>query len=408
MYELGFTKKAYEDLENLLTSDNRFARKLAAWELALWHANQYTVEDSKKSLQFLKLAEKSERNVEQLRKLTILKAECYEKIGELQTGRNVISRSLEKNQHPDLYLAMANLELTIDERLKWINKALALFTISPVHLESKSTNAYDALTVAMTRSVQCEDQPKVSVIMPVYNAEKVIRTSVDSILSQTWSNLELIVVDDCSTDNTVKIIEQYEKNDSRVKVIKAPENRGAYVARNLAMQIATGEFVTVNDADDWSHPEKIEKQATHLIKNKTVIANTSQQARATEDLVFYRRGKPGSYLFANMSSLMFRRQPVIDKLGYWDCVRFGADGEFKRRLKYVFGEKAVEDLATGPYSFQRQSNDSLLVIKFSDFTATSWEQEKSTLTAINTIIPLQIHCAMIFHNKNAFFLYLNR
>src|SRR5699024_12652116 len=74
---------------------------------------------------------------------------------------------------------------------------------------------------------------------------------------------------------------------------------------------ATGEYVTVNDADDWSHAEKIATQVQYLIDYPTVIANTSEHARLTEEgLKLYRRGTPGKYIFPNMSSLMFRRKPV--------------------------------------------------------------------------------------------------
>src|SRR5699024_11437092 len=88
-----------------------------------------------------------------------------------------------------------------------------------------------------------------------------------------------------------------------------------------ALEQATGEFVTVHDADDWSHPGKIHEQATHLDSHPDVMANTTRQARMTEDLMFFRRGQAGQYIFPNMSSLMFRRQPVMDTLGYWDAVR---------------------------------------------------------------------------------------
>src|SRR5699024_3345674 len=132
-----------------------------------------------------------------------------------------------------------------------------------------------------------------------------------------------------------------------------------YIARNIALEKATGEFVTVNDADDWSHPYKICHQVTHLIEHADVIANTTEQVRMTEDLTFYRRGLAGMYIFSNMSSLMFRRVKVMKALCYLDADRFGSDGEFKRRLIRFFGKDAVVDLQTGPYSFTRQSSDSL-------------------------------------------------
>src|SRR5690625_5707723 len=101
------------------------------------------------------------------------------------------------------------------------------------------------------------------------------------------------------------------KKDSRIKLFSTERNSGPYVARNIGLTHATGEFVTVNDADDWSHAEKLEKQVNHLIDNPDVIANTSEHARLTEDLTLYRRGTPGRYIFPNMSSIMFRRKPVV-------------------------------------------------------------------------------------------------
>src|SRR5699024_9821382 len=153
--------------------------------------------------------------------------------------------------------------------------------------------------------------------------------------------------------------EHFAEQDERIKLFKTPENSGPYVARNIALQSATGEFVTVNDADDWSHEKKIEIQVRHLIENTHIMANTSEHARLTEDLTLYRRGTPGRYIFPNMSSTMFRRKPVMDKLGYWDSVRFAADGEFKRRLLKEFGKDSFVDLTSGPLSLPRQSVSSL-------------------------------------------------
>nr|WP_231687000.1 glycosyltransferase family A protein [Bacillus sp. JCM 19034] len=104
---------------------------------------------------------------------------------------------------------------------------------------------------------------------------------MEAMLQQTWSNLEILVVDDCSTDHTKEVIMKYVKQDERVKCLSTPENGGAYVARNVALQIATGDYVTINDADDWSHPEKIKlrlniwKQISPLL----LISLTRQERR---------------------------------------------------------------------------------------------------------------------------------
>src|SRR5699024_9425575 len=153
---------------------------------------------------------------------------------------------------------------------------------------------------------------------------------------------------------------QYAASDDRITVFSTPSNSGPYVARNIGLKAAKGKYVTINDADDWSHEQKIEVQVSHLEGNPNVIANTSGHARLTEeDLQFYRRGTPGKFIFPNMSSIMFRREEVLETIGYWNCVRFAADGEFKRRLVKAFGKEKYIDLDTGPMSLPRQSVSSL-------------------------------------------------
>src|SRR5699024_12654199 len=100
-------------------------------------------------------------------------------------------------------------------------------------------------------------------------------------------------------------------------------------------------------------------QREHLLHNECILANTSEQARLTESLQVYRRGNPGSYIFSTMSSFMFRKNAVMEMLGYWDSVRFAGDGEFIRRFIQQFGEAKLAYLKTGPLSFLRQSDVSL-------------------------------------------------
>src|SRR5690606_28708339 len=96
---------------------------------------------------------------------------------------------------------------------------------------------------------------KISIIMPVFNAATWVRTAIVSLLNQTWQNLEIIVIDDASTDNTVNEISKLAYDDSRIILLTQKKNLGAYSARNLGLRQATGEYVTNHDSDDWSHPE---------------------------------------------------------------------------------------------------------------------------------------------------------
>jgi glycosyltransferase involved in cell wall biosynthesis len=359
LYSLGFTEKGLEDLKSFYANiKDKHLKRLAAWELVLWYANLYTEDGAKQALSYLPEASDGEQDPDQLRRIAILKAECHERIHQIEEGKQVLQHMLEKQPHPDVYLGMANLEASIKDRLRWINKAMDVYSLQPITFTTMENPSYDDLANEPLNK-KVTDGPKVSVIFPAYNAETGIGTAIESILRQTWQNLELLVVDDCSPDNTAAVIRNYAKQDGRVKLLSTPVNSGPYVARNIALKEATGEFITINDADDWSHMEKIEIQVKHLIGNKNVIANTSEHARLTEELKLYRRGTPGKYIFPNMSSIMFRREPVMEKIGFWDSVRFAADGEFKRRLIKVFGKAAYVDLETGPLSLPRQSVASL-------------------------------------------------
>ena len=358
LYNLGFTERALQEMENYyLEANDRDLKRLAAWELVLWHANQNTAEGAASALPYIESAKQDVRDIDEQRRIAILEAECYEKTGQIDQAKRVIDQMLEQQKHADLFLAKANLTDSIDERFRLFNEVMVAYDLAPIGFKEDEEPHYDALeTKGIDRKV---DGPKVSVILPAYKAEEGIRVAIESILNQTWENLELLAVDDCSPDHTAEVIQEYAAKDPRVKFLQTPENSGPYIARNIALQHATGEFVTVNDADDWSHAEKIERQVKHLLANPGIIANTSEHARLTEDLTFYRRGTPGKYIFPNMSSILFRRETVLEKVGYWDSVRFAADGEFKRRLIQVFGKNSYVDLSSGPLSLPRQSVSSL-------------------------------------------------
>ena len=109
---------------------------------------------------------------------------------------------------------------------------------------------------------------KLTVAMPVFNCEEYITESIDSILAQTFKDFTFLIIDDGSTDNTVNIIQQYE-ND-RIKLIQHSTNKGRPEARNTALDAADSEYFAWMDADDISHPHRLEKQIRFLEKNKHI------------------------------------------------------------------------------------------------------------------------------------------
>lgn len=111
---------------------------------------------------------------------------------------------------------------------------------------------------------------KISVVIPTYNREKTIRYCLDSVLNQTYSPIEIIVVDDCSTDMTVPVIKSY--SDIRIRCIVLDKNSGAQAARNRGIKEAKGEWIAFQDSDDeWSSQNKLEYEIKILNNNKNCI-----------------------------------------------------------------------------------------------------------------------------------------
>lgn len=115
----------------------------------------------------------------------------------------------------------------------------------------------------------------VSIIMPSYNTGKYIGKSIESVLNQTYQNWELIIVDDCSTDNTDKIVTSI--NDARIKYMKNSCNLGAAISRNRALREAKGQWIAFLDSDDLWMPEKLEKQIRFMKINGYAFSYTNYE-----------------------------------------------------------------------------------------------------------------------------------
>ena len=109
--------------------------------------------------------------------------------------------------------------------------------------------------------------PKVSVIIPVYNSSEYIRHCLDSLLSQTLEDIEILCVDDGSTDDSLSILEEYSRKDERVRVL-TQENAGAGAARNHGLREARGKYLSFLDSDDYFEPDMLEKARKYIIHYK--------------------------------------------------------------------------------------------------------------------------------------------
>ena len=169
--------------------------------------------------------------------------------------------------------------------------------------------------------------PHISVVLPAYNAEKYLDQAVRSILAQTFTDFELIIVDDGSIDNTLVIAHNLANDlaDPRIRVIANKENRGIPKTRNIGWKAATGEFIAHQDADDYSHPTRLEKQITYLRKNPKVgVLGTNRQTLNRQGKIRDHKPMPEQAVFDDLlhrnliinGSAMVRRSVLEQADGY--------------------------------------------------------------------------------------------
>jgi glycosyltransferase involved in cell wall biosynthesis len=203
--------------------------------------------------------------------------------------------------------------------------------------------------------------PAVSIILTTFNDSARIASAINSLLQQSYQNIEIIVVDDASTDNTQEAIERLCANEPKIKYIRMPINVGPYAAKSAGYAISTGDLITCHDSDDWSHPRKIEYQVYPLVTNISVVATTSKWIRVAEDGTTYARSTY-PLMRLNPSSLMMRRRVMESWIGFWDCVRTGADSELIARIRTIFGSSSVFSV-NKPLSLGAHRSGSLMTAK---------------------------------------------
>ncbi len=117
----------------------------------------------------------------------------------------------------------------------------------------------------------------ISIITPSYNCSSYISSTIQSVISQTFIDWEMIIIDDCSTDDSVQLIQSFVDLDTRIKLIQLTQNSGAAVARNKGIEFASERFIAFLDSDDSWHPHKLEKQVAFMLDNKYSFTYTAYE-----------------------------------------------------------------------------------------------------------------------------------
>ena len=250
------------------------------------------------------------------------------------------------NEVPTLNLIYANQSVLVETLwLHFLNKYLSYFappeqpTRFSLSLERSEGHRITRLAVP---SMQTEPSrlagPKVTILMPVFNAASTLDFAVRSIIRQTWSNWELMLIDDASSDQSLALCRAWADLSPQIRVLALPRNRGPYVAKNEGLALATGDYVTVHDADDWAFPTRLSDQLSPLLNSAELKVTMGLTLRMTSD-GFFTRFQPVNWFTKDgamrwcFPSPLFERSFFESQLGAWDSVRIGADTEIVQRIR---------------------------------------------------------------------------
>jgi hypothetical protein len=354
----GFYHIAAPELEARV---NQHFDSSAAWYLATWEYVHGSLEAA------LELVERSISHSTQglTRRHLVGLAKCHTLLGDYVALGELIAEpenaGILGNSLPYVRANALCGEDSDAARLTAINELFYRYGLVGIAAKDSSRPlAMDNLGSEPTPPVLAEDRPLVSVIVPAYNAGSRLAIALDSLLAQSWRELEIIVVDDASSDSTGEIAQAYVQRDDRVRYIRNEVNSGAYPTRNNGMRQAQGDFVTVHDSDDWSHPQKLERQIQPLLHDPQKMATCSSWVRVTEDMRFVGPWMlSDQFVETNHSSCLIRRS-ALDVIGYWDNVNVAADTEFLWRLQRRFGhDSLMQILLNTPLSFALSDESSL-------------------------------------------------
>ncbi|MEL7301285.1 MAG: glycosyltransferase family A protein [Pseudomonadota bacterium] len=236
----------------------------------------------------------------------------------------------------DALLALANTGASDADRLATINRVYSNAGLARLRLSDPAQPLALGNVTGDAVPPCAADHGLVSVIMPIFNAAETLETAIRSLCEQSYRNIEIVAVDDCSSDESFLLLQRLAAADPRIRFVRQEENGGAYPARNRGLKLARGDFVTTHDADDWSHPQKIETQLRALVSSKAsgVVAHW---VRVKPDLTVTTNWRVSSEALHWSHSSFLARKALFDELGPWDNVRISADTELIWRMQAAHG-----------------------------------------------------------------------
>lgn len=209
-----------------------------------------------------------------------------------------------------------------------------------------------------------EKNPKISVIMPVYNTEKYLPEAIESILSQSYSDFEFIIIDDCSSDASYEICEKYSKKDDRIKLYRNEENRWISYTRNKLISLASTDYIATQDSDDISLKNRLELSYEFLLKHKDywVVSGGNIIINEKSEIIWYRKYSD------NIKNIILKKSPISQpssmfrkdvfqrlwwydkKLNYWE--------DYDLWLKMYANNLRIKNLSNNLIKYRVHNNQS--------------------------------------------------
>ena len=249
----------------------------------------------------------------------------------------------------------------------------------------------------LEKEISVENKKLVSVIITTYNRALLLQRCLDSVLAQNYKNLEIIVADDCSTDNTNEIVKKYQKKDSRIKYFKHNKNKGNAYTRNTAFRNCKGFYVAFLDDDDqWIDKNKIRNQVNIYKKTDDIklgivcsgIIRIKRDGKKIKEKAIKPKNLKYKVLKGGLihNSTVLTKRKIIKQVGKFNLkISRGVDSEFFRRLIVI-------------YNFN--------VFFMKDITVKYYENSKNRMSSLETCVEIGKHIEAQVFNIKVYFKFL--
>ena len=357
----GYDDTALPALRKLLNEGPAREQALAGWALARWEKDQGHAAAAFDAIKCFHAHPEGTQALPHLGPFLLgiqLAVEC----GDIEYAENILGVGITHFGYvPDLELAalqVAHARHRDDWELShYLARIYVPHGVMPIRLQEQLDgprfDRLESLSPPVWFGSEPDTLPLVSVIVPMFNNFNSLPAAVRGIQAQTWPNLEILIVDDGSTDGSRELASHMAEQDPRIRLIEHPISQGACAAYNSGFAEAKGDFITIHEAEDWSHPQKVELQARALMNNTELQATVSHWVCFGNDLDIPSWHLEEAWTCRNISSLMVRAA-VRDTLGYWDRVKVNADSEYYHRILATYGKAAILEVCQGlPLTFGR-------------------------------------------------------